>query len=109
VLVALDLARARPEDPWVHGELSFEVTRDGVLDGFIGWFAAQLSPGVVLDTGPHRPVTHWAQSYFACPPRPVTEGTTVDVGFQLRRDPVEDRDVGLGLTLGSTLHWYVVE
>jgi len=108
-LVALDLATAGPEEPWAHGRLSFEAARSGVLDGFVGWFSARLSPSIVLETGPHRPPTHWAQSYFAFPPRPVTKGTVLEVGFQLRRDPVERRDVGLGLTLGTEVHWYLIE
>lgn len=32
--------------------------------GFVGYFEAELAPGVVLDTSPAAPDTHWHQSYF---------------------------------------------
>jgi len=64
VILDLDLAEADEDSPWQSGEVAFVLERSGRLDGFAGWFAAQLSPSVKLDTAPGAPLTHWQQTYF---------------------------------------------
>jgi SAM-dependent methyltransferase len=108
-LVELDLTRAGAEDAWQRGEVEFEIKRDGVLNGFAGWFVADLSADERLDTGPLRPETHWSQSYFAFAPRPVKKGTELKVRFDVARDPEERRNVRLTLTVGRTTQAYVIE
>lgn len=109
LLAELDLARATADDPWGSGTLEFEVRRDGVLNGFAGWFEAQLSPSELLDTGPLRPETHWSQSYFPFRPRLVRKGTVLTVEFVLERDPEERRNVRLTLRCGRSMQRFTVE
>lgn len=108
-MLALDLARATAEDPWVDGELELEIKRDGVLNGFCGWFVAQLSPKVVLDTGPLHPETHWAQSYLPFPPKLVRGGRKLTVRYALRRDVEERRHMRLELKVGRVTQHYLLE
>ena len=86
-LVELDLLTAAVEDVRFAGQLEFIPVRDGVLNGFCIWFEAQLSPNVILDTGPYSPETHWAQSYMSFSPRPVRTGEPVKVTVDFSFDP----------------------
>jgi hypothetical protein len=45
-------------------KLVFPITRAGTCHGVAGWFRAELSEGVVLDTAPGQPTTHWRQAFF---------------------------------------------
>jgi SAM-dependent methyltransferase len=108
-MVELDLAEAKPSDAWRSGELEFEAKRDGVLNGFAGWFVADLTEAERLDTGPTFPETHWSQSYLAFQPRPIKKGTIFTVRFQLDRDPEERRNVRLSLQVGRTRQIYAIE
>jgi len=38
--------------------------RAGVCHGLGGWFRAQFPEGIVLDTAPTQPLTHWNQAFF---------------------------------------------
>lgn len=107
-IVTLDLATCKPNDPWHSGELEFTVERDGRLDGFAGWFVAQLSPSVRLDTGPYYPMTHWKQTYLPFPPTPVEKGQRLNVRYTLSKHPAEPRSLELKLTLGSQSFNYTV-
>jgi protein arginine N-methyltransferase 6 len=88
-IVDIDLLTASAEEVRFKGQLEFVPVRDGVLNGFCMWFEAELSPSVTLDTGPHCPETHWAQSYMPFSPRPVRAGeqVKVDVDFTFDPDP----------------------
>jgi SAM-dependent methyltransferase len=108
-LVELDLHKAAPGDAWRSGELEFEAKRDGVLNGFVGWFAADLTEEERLDTGPSQPETHWSQSYFAFQPRAVKRGTIFTVRYELERDPAERRNVRLALQVGRSRQVYAIE
>jgi SAM-dependent methyltransferase len=108
-LVSLDLKTAKPNDPWQSGELSFVASRDGVLNGFAGWFVARLSPNVVLDTAPHFPDTHWQQTYLPFPPNLVKKGEHIHVSYQMDRDPYGPRRVELKLQSGQTSQCYTIE
>jgi 2-polyprenyl-3-methyl-5-hydroxy-6-metoxy-1,4-benzoquinol methylase len=53
---------------------------DGILDGFLGTFEAQLSPSVRLSTGVEEPSTHWGQVVFPLfPGQAVVPGKPLEV------------------------------
>ena len=107
-LMAFDLKTVKRDDPWQNGELEFEIEEDGRMDGFIGWFVAQLSPGVILDTGPGKTPTHWGQTHFSFPPRDVKKGEILKVSFALDRHPYEHRSLELKLTLDDQTFHYTI-
>ncbi len=102
--IELELLTASTEDVWFEGQLNFVPVRDGVLNGFGVWFEAELSPSVTLDTGPHNPETHWAQTYMSFSPRPVQAGELLKVSVDFSYDPDPDavhREVDLRLAVGD--------
>jgi len=107
-LASLDLATARVDSQWQSGRLEFPVRRDGVLNGFVGWFEAQLSPSELLDTGPSKPETHWSQTYLPFPPQRVGQGASLPVDYKIERDPVVRRYMKITLAVGSVSQTYVV-
>ena len=86
-LLSLDLVRAQVDDLRCSGRLKFRAARAGVLHGVAGWFRAQLSPRICLDTGPDAPPTHWQQLYFPLTPRPVLEGERLAIHYALCEHP----------------------
>ena len=108
-LVSLDLARANPEDPWQKGRLNFEIERDAVCHGFIGWFIAHLSPTVSLDTGPSYPRTHWSQTYFPFPPFEVKAMQSCLVDFELARIPHSPRGMDVHLRTAEESLWFALD
>ena len=108
-LVDLDIAEAEPDDAYTAGSTTLEITQDGVLSGFAGWFDCTLAPGVRLDTGPRQPETHWSQSAFAFPPRTVRRGDRLTLEWVLDRHADEPRYMQVGLTLDGDHQVYVVE
>ena len=108
-LASLDLATARVDAQWQSGRLVFPVRRDGVLNGFVGWFEAQLSPSQRLDTGPDKPETHWSQTYLPFPPQRVGEATFLPVDYTIERDHEVRRHVRLTLAVGPVRQTYVME
>lgn len=76
-----DVALIRPElpDQPIGADLHFKL-RAGRITGLLGWFAAELAPGVILDTGPGAD-THWGQQIFALPPTDVVDGDTLDMAL----------------------------
>ncbi len=108
-LLDLDMRTVRVKDPYRDSVLELQVKRDGVLNGFAGWFTAQLSPSVSLDTGPEHPETHWAQSYLTFPPQPVRRGETLRVEVSLRREPGERRALRLTLRALGQEQRYLLE
>ncbi|MBC2605359.1 50S ribosomal protein L11 methyltransferase [Pelagicoccus albus] len=107
-LVKLDLAKASKEDVWQHGQLEFEIEEDRVLNGFAGWFVAELTPTVVLDTGPEQETTHWMQTYFAWEPTPVKKGERITLKYDLIRHPVERRSLLMSMTLKEKTYSFLV-
>lgn len=108
-LASLELKTARVDSQWKSGNLEFPVRRDGVLNGFVGWFETQLSESERLDTGPDKPETHWSQTYLPFPPQRVRKDTSLLVDFNLERDHEVRRDLKLTLSVGSTSQSYVLE
>ncbi len=108
----LDILTTTAEDIWSEGELSFVPVRDGVLNGFCVWFEAELSPSILLDTGPLSPETHWAQTYLSFTPRPVRAGQRVEVSVDFAYDPdptAVRRYVELHLGIGDSELSYVID
>lgn len=58
--------------------MPFRITDASRLDGFVGWFKAQLCDGVTLSNSPYLPPTHWWQLYL-----PVLEQPRCGVGQML--------------------------
>ena len=108
-LVEVHLATATPADRFAEGERVFETEREGVINGFVGWFVADLAPGVRLDTGPGQPETHWAQTYMAFAPRAVRRGEKLTVRFKFDRHPTEPRYLSLRLELAGSAQTFRVE
>ena len=98
-IVSLDLVTADVQNMWQSGELTFVAQRDGQLHGFAGWFTAQLSPSVCLDTGPHAPPTHWAQTYFPLAPVTIKKGERIFVTYALYQHPISPGCLELELTV----------
>lgn len=42
----------------------FRAARGGMFNGFVGFFKAGLTSGVVISTSPGKPLTHWKQVFF---------------------------------------------
>jgi len=74
---------ARPGDEWCMNSVDFVMERDGTLNGLVGWFSTELSHSTILDTAPHLPRTHWAQTYFPYYPMKVKKGDVVHVDYQI--------------------------
>ena len=107
-IARLDMLTANESDLWPSGEIEFTARRAGTCHGLAGWFVAQLSPGVALDTGPSSPGTHWMQTYFPFSPVEVKEGERLHVSFALRQHPHERTSVELELkVLGQHLTFTV--
>jgi len=109
-ILELDLLSASVEDAWFEGQLAFVPSRDGVLNGFSVWFEAELSPSVMLDTGPFSPETHWVQTYLSFTPRLVRAGeqVKVSVNFFYAPDPTTGH-VDLHLGIGEHELSYVID
>jgi precorrin-6B methylase 2 len=50
--LATAAAASLPESGLIQGQLSFEISRSGTLDGLAGWFVAELAPDVTFTNGP---------------------------------------------------------
>lgn len=107
-LVKLDLATAAKEDVWQHGQLEFTIDRDGMMSGFAGWFLAELTPTVLLDTSPYHATTHWMQTYFPIAPIGVKAGEVIVICYDLTRHPVEPRSLMMNLTIGEKSYSFTV-
>ena len=85
LLVSTQLADAG--DPDFEADASTTVTRDGLLHGICGWFRAQLSASVVLDTEPPSVKSSWAHALFPLPkPVAVRPGDDVTMHIQSAAD-----------------------
>lgn len=107
-LFGLDLAKAKKEDVWQSGRVQLKIEHDGELNGFAGWFIAELTPSVILDTGPNHETTHWMQTYFPIAPIAVAAGDSLEVCYDLTRHPVEDRSLMMSLTIGEASYSFTV-
>lgn len=84
-LARIDCLRDGAEALEFRASLSFRCQRAGLLAGFVGYFVAELAPGILLDTSPGAPPTHWEQHAFFLPPRAVARGDVLGVLFEAAR------------------------
>lgn len=101
-LASIDARHDGPEAGQGRGDVELTCHRDGQLVGFVGWFDAQLSPGVRLSTGPRSIETHWSQTFLPFPPRLVRAGEPLSLRYAMGIHPDERRHVSLELGLGDT-------
>jgi SAM-dependent methyltransferase len=72
----LDLQEVRGSRLDVRAVLT--AARTGCCHGLAGWFQAQFPGGIVLDTAPTQPLTHWNQAFFpTLEPIPLEAGDEV--------------------------------
>lgn len=82
-LMSIDCLKAGADAGTFEHEATFEIARDGILDGMVAWFVAELAPGVTLDTGPSAPPTHWKQDVLPTRPHAVKKGQRLTVKMAL--------------------------
>jgi type I protein arginine methyltransferase len=86
----VDCRMASPDDLYFKTELEFRTTRAGTLAGFAGHFTSDLGGGVILDTSPEGPQTHWEQHLFFLRPVRLEEGALLKLSFEARRAKSQD-------------------
>lgn len=86
----VDCHKASLDDLYFKTELRFRTTRAGTLAGFAGHFTSDLGAGVVLDTSPESPQTHWEQHLFFLRPVRLEEGAELTLRFEARRAKGQD-------------------
>jgi hypothetical protein len=68
----------------VHAKRSFEIYRDGYVNGIAFWFDSMLTDIVRLSSGPWAK-THWKQCFTPLnEPRQVMTGEILDVSFTMK-------------------------
>jgi len=70
-------------------ELSFTFDRPDTVDGLLGWFDADLAPGVTLSNDPNAAdrMDRWCNFYPLTAPCEVAAGDTLEVSLDVRPDP----------------------
>lgn len=78
------------DDVWqgFDASLRFVCQRGGRLQGFAGWFRAELAESVALCTEPGIE-THWGQYLFPLEPRSVQPGDVISLRLWLERRPTD--------------------
>lgn len=59
---AIDLRRVE-QDSFAE-TIIYPITRNGTFNGLAGWFGVKLTDGIVFDTSPASPKTHWKQAFL---------------------------------------------
>jgi len=79
---AVDIDLTTIDAPDVGGTATFVATRDGIMHGFAGWFAATLADGVELSNAIPR-ATCWDQAFLPLEqPVAIAKGTAIRVELQ---------------------------
>ena len=74
---SIDFEQPMP-DRFYEYDVELEVLRDGELQGLVGYFDAELAPGIVLDNYPCYPGCHWVNWHWPLMPvREVRAGETL--------------------------------
>ncbi|MCB1869196.1 MAG: 50S ribosomal protein L11 methyltransferase [Gammaproteobacteria bacterium] len=69
--------------------LTFEITRSGRLQGFVGYFSATLSDGIVISNYPCYPTCHWENWHWpVTPPVDLEPGRSIAVSLDLQPNMV---------------------
>jgi len=71
--------------PTVARMMTWTFTEPGPVDGVLGWFCADLSPSVQLETGPGVQ-THWGQVFFPTPTFDAKPGDRLEFQLQIVSD-----------------------
>ena len=75
VLTSIDMQRATDCD--CHGDIGFDVTRDGECHGLLGWIEIRVG-GQFLSADPAGPATHWSPGFLPIdPPLSLENGERV--------------------------------
>ncbi|MBA2322422.1 MAG: methyltransferase domain-containing protein, partial [Deltaproteobacteria bacterium] len=77
-----------PPPPFA-GDATFRIERKARFSGIVGFFEAELAPGVKLSSGPGQ-TTHWGQVLFHTPPLALEPGDVLNVHLEM--EPGEDLD-----------------
>ncbi len=109
ILTKTDLKAVPINEHWFESEYTLKVERSAVVTGFAAWFRAQLSPNVLLDTAPHLPETHWAQTNLNWPPTMVEAGEEISIAIRARPDPDEHRHIRLDVEWNQVSFSYRLE
>lgn len=67
----------------------FEFTKDDSVQGICGWFVADLTDDIKLDTSPDSPPTHWQQTVY-----PINPSISVKAGDTLSVDIIIEPERG---------------
>lgn len=79
-IIDVDLSSIETSD--ASGQVLFTASRDGLLHGFGGWFAATIAPGITVSNEVPR-ATHWQQAFFPLEtPVRVTRGDAISLALQ---------------------------
>lgn len=74
-------------NPTLTLETPFQITRDGILSGFAGWFDLHLFKTILLSTAPDAPQTHWKQGFLPIrKPEKLKRGQTVRFTLEMAPD-----------------------
>jgi hypothetical protein len=74
---SIDFEKPMPKRAYEY-ELELDVLQDGDLQGLVGYFDAELAPGILLDNYPCYPGCHWVNWHWpVMPVRPVRAGETL--------------------------------
>ncbi|MFH1729383.1 MAG: 50S ribosomal protein L11 methyltransferase [Pseudomonadota bacterium] len=105
----LNCIDAKPNDEWCLGSVEYEIERDGMINGFAGWFSSLLSPNVILDTAPNCPRTHWEQTYFPFYPMEVKAGQIIKLDYRMDEPYEDSRLMELALRIGKKEINYIID
>jgi predicted RNA methylase len=84
------------ESPVCEAKVYFSFDRPGTVHGFAGWFTADLAPGVVIDTAPGKPPTHWKQAFLPIrEPIVVTDRDIMELTLQVRAKENDSDDTSI--------------
>ena len=67
--------------------MTFEVLKDGTLNGFAGWFDTTLAANISLSTSPTALTTHWKQGFLPLrSPEKVKLGQKITLEIEIAPD-----------------------
>ncbi len=69
----------------IKASTRWTATRKGKCTGVALWTKITWGKGLMTDTSPLSPATHWKQAYFSCQPKPVKIGQ--QLSFEIKIDP----------------------
>jgi SAM-dependent methyltransferase len=117
-VVTFDLTQPQAASGSASGDVTLEVTRDGVLHGLAGWFTSDLTPGITMTNAPGAPDRIFRRNAFLPldPPVAVRAGDRLIVHLAVRpaelmlvwRVTIERGDAVIAERKGTTLRGMLV-